>query len=88
MFYFILGSLVLLVMSYNCDFPVSGPLHNLYNKSKVCAICSDSCRHLVKEEQILLDVNEESIDETGGKSDDTCFFKRLIIFGICQRVTL
>lgn len=45
------------------DFPVFGPLPDLYNNSKLCAICSASYRHLVKEERSLVDINEESINK-------------------------
>lgn len=47
-----------------------------------------SYRIQVKKEQSLWDINEESINKVEVKYDIRCFFKRLIIFEICQTVTL
>lgn len=73
---------------HKSDLPVMRSLPGLYNKSKFGTICCASQRHQVKREQSLRDINGESINKVEVKCDTSCFFKRLIIFGICQMVTL
>lgn len=73
---------------HKTDLPVIRPLPDLYNKSNLCTICCVLHRDLVKEEQSLPGINEGSINKAEVKYDISCLFKRLIIFGICQTVTL